>query len=39
MEMEQSFVEQLETIYGKANLEVLERAFRFADKKHKDTTQ
>lgn len=35
MEMEQSFLEQVEAMYGKDKLELVEKAFRFADKKHK----
>ena len=35
MEMEQSFVEQLLNIYGEQNTQTIEKAFRFAEKKHK----
>lgn len=35
MELEKSFLEQVESIYGKENLETIVKAFQFADKKHK----
>ena len=35
MEMEQSFLEQVEALYGKYKLAVIEKAFRFAEKKHR----
>lgn len=34
MEMEKVFLEQVEKIYGKDNLEIVKKAFHFADKKH-----
>ena len=35
MEMEKEFLSKIQKIYGKANREVIEKAFKFAEKKHK----
>lgn len=35
MELEQGFVELINKVYGKENFAVIEKAFRFAEKKHK----
>ena len=35
MELEQCFVELINNVYGKENFAVIEKAFRFAEKKHK----
>ncbi len=34
MEMEQSFLEQVKELYGEEKLEIVQKAFHFADKKH-----
>ncbi len=39
MELEKDFIKQVKEIYGEQNLALIEKAFRFAEKKHKGQTR